>query len=113
MLDFDHSVFQSSLDYGDLLFMNAPDHCLDAVYHCALHFITARGYLVHHCTLYAPAKRRSLYSCRLSYQLDLFIDPSLGWFLLICVHTCVRSQINIACARTELYRCWSPELKQN
>lgn len=48
MLDFHHSFFQSSLDHSDLLFMNAPDHCLDAVYHCALHFITACGNL--HCT---------------------------------------------------------------
>lgn len=68
--------------------MNAPDQCLkklDTVYDYALRFITGCGNLVHHCTLYAATK--------------------LGCFLLICVHTCVKTKINMACALMIFNRC--------
>ena len=41
------TTFLPLLDYGDLLFMNAPDQYLkklDTVYHCALRFITGCTY---------------------------------------------------------------------
>lgn len=87
--------FLPLLDYSDLLFMNAPHQCLkklDTVYHCALHFITGCGNLVHHCTLYAAAKWPSLHIQTLLIGWLLYINLNLGWFLLICVHNMSRNQ---------------------
>lgn len=53
----------------NLPFMNAPPQYvnrLNAVYHCALHFVTGCGNRVRHRSLYAAAKWPSLYICRLS-----------------------------------------------
>lgn len=48
------ATFLPALDYGDLLYRNAPDKCLsllDTVYHNALRFVTGCKASVHHCTL--------------------------------------------------------------
>lgn len=62
------TTFLPLLDYGDLLFMNAPGQYIkkESVYHFALRFITGRGNRVHHCSLYAAAKWLSLCIRRLS-----------------------------------------------
>ena len=70
------ATFLPLLDYGDLLFMNAPDQYLkklDTVYHCALRFITGCSYQVHHCFLYAAANCPSLPVRRLSHWLTFYI----------------------------------------
>ena len=63
-------TFWPVLDYGDLIYMNAPAHCLerlDAAYHSALRFVTNCKALTHHCTLYAKAGLPSLTVRRLSH----------------------------------------------
>ena len=43
------------LDYGDILYMNAPATILNSIntiYHSALRFITGAGFRTHHCLLY-------------------------------------------------------------
>lgn len=87
-LDFRNFFFLPLLDYGDLLFMNAPDRCQrkqDTVYHCALRFITGYGSLKHRCTLYAAAKLPSLNVPRLSHWL-VFIYKSLLGLLFVYIH---------------------------
>ena len=77
-----HMILATSLPllgYGDLFFMNAPDNCLnklDTVNHCTLHFITGCGNLLYNCSLYAAAKRPSLYVLRILNWLA-FIHKSL------------------------------------
>ena len=63
-------TFLPVLDYGDLIYMNAPAHYLiklDAAYHSALRFVTNCKALTHHCTLYARAGLPSLTVRRLSH----------------------------------------------
>ena len=58
------------LDYGDLIYMNAPAHYLiklDAAYHSALRFVRNCKVLTHHCPLYARAGLPSLTVRRLSH----------------------------------------------
>uniref|UniRef100_A0A673ZIM1 Reverse transcriptase domain-containing protein n=1 Tax=Salmo trutta TaxID=8032 RepID=A0A673ZIM1_SALTR len=49
------ATFMSVLDYGDIIYMHASANTLkplDAIYHCALRFITGDSYKTHHCILY-------------------------------------------------------------
>lgn len=51
----------SILDYGDIIYMHAA---LDAVFNCALRFITGDGYITHHCVMYLFAcKERAAFPC--------------------------------------------------
>ena len=87
-----HATFLPLLDYGDLLFMNAPAHYLkrlDTVYNCALRFITGYGNRVHHCSLYAAAKCPSLHIRRLSHWLIFIYKYLLGLVpSYLCVYMC-------------------------
>ncbi len=50
------ATFLSVLDYCDIIYMQAPKHCLqalDSVYYGALRFITTSKVLTHHCLLYS------------------------------------------------------------
>ena len=63
-------TFLPVLDYGDLLYMNAPINYLsklDAAYQSALRFLTNCKALTHHCTLYTKAVLPSLTVRRLSH----------------------------------------------
>ena len=75
------------MDYGDLLFMNAPDQFLkklDTVYHCALRFITGCNY---HCSLYAITHCPFLYVCRLTHWLTFIYKSILGLLpTYLCLH---------------------------
>uniref|UniRef100_A0A669C6E9 ribonuclease H n=1 Tax=Oreochromis niloticus TaxID=8128 RepID=A0A669C6E9_ORENI len=84
-----HATFLPLLDYGDLLFMNAPAHYLkrlDTVYRCALRFITGYGNRVQHCSFYAAAKCPSLHIRRLSHWLIFIYKSLLG---LVPSYLCV------------------------
>ncbi len=73
------ATFLPLLDYGDLLYMNAPGYYLkklDSVFHGALHFITGCSYQTHHCTLYEKAELSSLYTRR-SFNWYCFIHKSI------------------------------------
>lgn len=75
------TTFLPLLDYGDLLFMNAPEQYLrklDTVYHSALRFLTGCGNRVHHCTLYATANCPSLSVRRLSRWLTFVYKSLIG-----------------------------------
>lgn len=56
------------LDYGDVLYMNAPVHYLkkklDIVFHSALSFIIGCGHQTHHCMLYDKVELPFLYTWR-------------------------------------------------
>jgi hypothetical protein len=57
------ATFLTALDYGELLYRNAPDRCLsllDTVYHNALRFVTGCKASTHHCTLYKMTNWPSL-----------------------------------------------------
>ena len=74
-------TFLPVLDYGDLIYMNAPAHCLerlDAAYHSALRFVTNCKVLTHHCTLYAKAGLPSLTGRRLSHWYIFIYKAMLG-----------------------------------
>lgn len=61
------ATFLPLLDYGDILYMNAPTHYLkklDIVFHSALRFITGCSYQTHHCILYEKAELPSLHTRR-------------------------------------------------
>lgn len=69
------ATFIPLLDYGDVLYMNACStslHMLDAIYHCALRYITGCKSLTHHCTLYTKVGWLSLSARRL-----------LHWYIFI------------------------------
>ena len=88
------ATFLPLLDYGDLLFINAPDQYLkklDTVYHCALRFLTGCGNRVHHCTLYATAKCPSLSVRRLSHWLFFVYKCLIG---LVPSYLCVYMSTN-------------------
>lgn len=73
------TTFLPLLDYGDVLYMNAPVSCLqhlDAAYHGALRFITGSKPLTHHCTLYSLVNWSSL-SIRRTLHWYTFIYKSI------------------------------------
>lgn len=73
------ATFLPALDYGDLLYRNAPDKCLsllDTVYHNALRFVTGCKASVHHCTLYKLTNWPSL-SVRRHIHWLIFIYKSM------------------------------------
>ena len=75
------TTFLPLLDYGDLLYMNAPNEYLrklDTVYHSALRFVTGCGNRVHHCTLYATAGCPSLSIRRHLRWLTLVFKALIG-----------------------------------
>ena len=74
------------LDHGDLIYINAPAHCLerlDAAYHSALRCVTNCKALTHHCTLYAKAGLPSLTGRRLSHWYMFIYKAMLGNYQLI------------------------------
>ena len=121
-------TFLPVLDYGDLIYMNAPANCLvklDAAYHSALRFLTNCKALTHHCTLYTKAVLPSLTVRRLShwyifiYKAMLDKLPSYICSLIslqIESSYCLRSHavvlLNVPSARTVLgkkaFRCAAP-----
>ncbi len=74
-------TFLPVLDYGDLIFMNAPVQSLkklDIVYHCALRFMTGSDHRTHHCSLYAAAKHPSLSVRRFTHWMIFIYKCILG-----------------------------------
>lgn len=64
------ATFTPILDYGDLIYMNAPTQVLklfDSVYHAALRFITNCKPRTHHCELYTRVGWPALENRRLSH----------------------------------------------
>lgn len=73
------ATFMSVLDYGDIIYMHASANTLkplDAIYHCALRFITGDSYKTHHCILYQHVGWASL-SVRREQHALLFIYKAL------------------------------------
>ena len=73
------ALFLSALDYGDIIYRNAPNTALkslDSVYHAALRFITGDSYLTHHCILYNKVGWPSL-ATRRDQHWFLFIYKAL------------------------------------
>lgn len=73
------STFLPLLDYGDFLYMHAPNkylHQLDSAYHGALRFITGCKPFTHSCTLYNLVQWPSLAQRRLT-RWRLFIYKSI------------------------------------
>lgn len=69
------ATFLPILDYGDILYMNAPKshiRALDTIYHAALRFVTNSTSLTHHCVLY-----------ELSGQSSLDIKRQSHWYLFV------------------------------
>ena len=75
------ATFLPVLDYGDIVYMNAPTHSLkllDAAYHGALRFITDCKPLTHHCTLYSLVNWSSLSTRRLLHWYHFIYKSILG-----------------------------------
>lgn len=73
------ATFMSVLDYGDIIYMHASTATLkplDAIYHCAIRFITGDNYKTHHCILYQHVGWTSL-AVRLEKHALLFIYKAL------------------------------------
>lgn len=122
------ATFLSVLDYGDILYMNAPDEYtnkLDAAYHSALRFITNCKALTHRCVLYNRVGWPSLSQRRLghwymfiykaligklpSYICSLISQKDIGRYELRSQDVI---QLNSPCARIEFgkkaFRCAAP-----
>jgi len=122
-----NATFLSIIDYGDLLYMNAPTkylQMLDSVFHGALTFISNCKPLTHHCTLYSTLNLPSLSNRRLTH-LYIFIYKGIigrlpcyiSKFLSFTQSTYgLRSQktisLNVPQARTDLFKkafmCFAP-----
>ena len=75
------ATFLSSLDYGDLIYMNASAKCLckiDAVYHASLRFITNCRALNHNCELYSRVGWPTLSTRRLGHWCTFIYKAILG-----------------------------------
>ena len=113
------ATFLPIMDYGDLLYMNAPSQSLqmlDSVYHGALRFILNCKPLTHHCTLYSNVNLPSL-STRQLRHLYIFIYKAVMGRLPVYISDLLsfkqssyglRSQdivlLNVPQARTELFK---------
>jgi len=75
------ATFLPVLDYGNLLYMNAPAKCLqslDSVYRGALRFVTSCKALTHHCNLHGRVEWPSLAVRRLSHWHIFIYKAILG-----------------------------------
>ena len=85
-------TFLPLLDYGDVLFMNAPEQSLKKlviVYHSALWFMTGSDYRVHHCSLYAAVRCPSLSVHRFSHWMTFIYKSILGLLPpYLCLYMC-------------------------
>ncbi len=73
----------SVLGYCDIIYMQAPEHCLQAlgsVYHGALRFITNSKALTHHCLLHSQVGWPALSSRRLKHWYLFIYKVILGLF---------------------------------
>lgn len=77
------ATFLPVLNYGDLLYMNAPGNCLrflDSVYHGAVRFVMGYRSLIHHWTLYALVEWPFLAARRLMHWYTFIYKAILGLF---------------------------------
>ncbi len=75
------ATFLSALDYCDIIYMQAPKDCLqalDSVYHGALRFITNSKALTHHCFLYSRVGWSALSYHRLKHWYVFIYKVILG-----------------------------------
>ena len=75
------ATFMPSLDYGDILYMNASTQCLrsiDTLYNGTLRFILNCKTLTHHCTLNTRVGWPSLVTRRLRHLYTFIYKAILG-----------------------------------
>ena len=75
------AVFMPVLDYGDILYKNAPISALktlDTVYHSAIRFATGAAYDTHHCILYNKIGWTSLSERRFRHWVLFIYKAILG-----------------------------------